>query len=305
MKKLCNYCNKEYEWDGIKRYPKGCGLGFSFEKYCSRECSKNDNITKMKKTTVEKHGAIGFAAKDIKKKSQDTRQEKYGNLNYTNIEQAKKTNLEKYDGMGFGSKKIVEKYKQTNINRNGEEWYTNRKQAIETQIKQYGGVGFGLPENQSKCKQAIQEKYNGIGWGSKELWKRHHETKKKNGSYKKSKIEDKIYDLLLTKFSIVERQYSSDIYPWNCDFYIPELELYIEYQGFWHHGKEPYNNTKAEHRKIVNSWKEKTEIQYSRAIYGWTIADPKKRAYVKEYKVNWIEFFNEKEFSDWFNNYIV
>ena len=63
-------------------------------------------------------------------------------------------------------------------------------------------------------------------------------TLRKNNSYNKSKSEEKIYNLLLTKFnkSDIIRQYKSDLYPFACDFYIKSLDLYIEYNGHWTHG---------------------------------------------------------------------
>ena len=64
------------------------------------------------------------------------------------------------------------------------------------------------------------------------------DSKKKNKTFGKSKSEDQIYQLLLQKFNKVERQYKSEQYPFACDFYIPSIDLYIEYQGFYTHGPQ-------------------------------------------------------------------
>ena len=37
------------------------------------------------------------------------------------------------------------------------------------------------------------------------------------------------------------RQYKDSRYPYNCDFYIPCLDLFIEFQGYWTHGEHPFN----------------------------------------------------------------
>lgn len=48
----------------------------------------------------------------------------------------------------------------------------------------------------------------------------------------KTESENKIYSELIKIFPEVKRQYKSKEYPFFCDFYIPSLDLYIEYNGF-------------------------------------------------------------------------
>ena len=98
-------------------------------------------------------------------------------------------------------------------------------------------------------------------------------------------------------------QYKSEKYPFNCDFYIPSLDLYIEFQGHWTHGNRPYKNTEGDNT-IVNRWKEKAKKSkfYKNAIETWTIRDPKKRNMAIENNLNWIEFFTFEEFMNWYKN---
>ena len=137
-----------------------------------------------------------------------------------------------------------------------------------------------------------------------------YQSKKKNNSFTVSKPEEEIYKSLCSKFHNVIHQYRSELYPFNCDFYIPEIDLYIEYQGHWTHGNEPYIGTN-EQNEILEIWRNKsnelnfkgrTKNQYKRAIKIWTLEDPLKRKTVKENNLNWIEFFNMNEFLDWFNH---
>ena len=79
-------------------------------------------------------------------------------------------------------------------------------------------------------------------------------TKKKNNSFATSKPEEEIYNLLCQKYGEIKRQYKSDLYPYRCDFYIPSIDTYIEYQGHWTHGKEPYIGSKEQQEKII-LWK--------------------------------------------------
>lgn len=52
---------------------------------------------------------------------------------------------------------------------------------------------------------------------------------------KDMKPVDMLYDMLVNRFGTddIIRDYSSDIYPWPCRFYIPSRELYIETGGIW------------------------------------------------------------------------
>lgn len=127
------------------------------------------------------------------------------------------------------------------------------------------------------------------------------ETKIRNNSFNKSEPEDVVYGYLCDKFKDVIRQYRSEVYPFACDFYIPELDLYIEYQGTWTHGNKPYDETDVECITLVNKWKERNTKFYRNAIKTYTVRDPRKRKVVKENGINWIEFFTIEEFMNWYN----
>lgn len=135
-------------------------------------------------------------------------------------------------------------------------------------------------------------------------------TKKKNNTFNTSKDEEYIYNQLTKKFKAILRQYKSEKYPFRCDFYIPALDLYIEYQGTWSHGKYKrellgaFDKRNNKHIRIYNMWKEKAiySKQYKQALNTWTIRDPLKRQTAKQNNLNWIEFFTIKEFENWFKN---
>ena len=80
-----------------------------------------------------------------------------------------------------------------------------------------------------------------------------YETKKKKGTLNSSNVENELYNLLLTKFPKAIHHYESSLYPFDCDFYITELDLYIEYQGTWTHGDGkfhlPFDKNNPEHLK--------------------------------------------------------
>ena len=114
---------------------------------------------------------------------------------------------------------------------------------------------------------------------------------KKNNSFAKSKPEDIHYEKLCEQFGNddIIRQYKSDLYPFNCDFYIKSTDTYVEYQGFWTHGSEPYDPSNKEHQKIIEQWSKKNTKFYHSAIKNWTITDPLKRQIAHKNGLNYIE----------------
>ena len=69
-------------------------------------------------------------------------------------------------------------------------------------------------------------------------------TKKKNGTANTSKPEDLLYEKLLkeNENKTIYRNYKCDRYPYHCDFYIVEDDLFIELNAHWTHGGRPYDH---------------------------------------------------------------
>lgn len=137
----------------------------------------------------------------------------------------------------------------------------------------------------------------------KSVWKI-NETKHKNNSFNTSQPKQEIKKLLEYRFSDTRYQYSSDVYPLLCDFYIPQLDLYIEYQGTWTHSGEPFIGTEEQLIKL-REWEERASCSeyYNNAIHVWTVMDPEKRRIAEENNLNWLEFFNIDEFFEWFESF--
>lgn len=175
------------------------------------------------------------------------------------------------------------------------------KHIKESRIKNHT-TNKELMANQSVYKDGLTRKEYFLKTRRKTLCTNH-----KTG--KMTKDETLIYKLLKAKYNKSLYQYMSDEYPFLCDFYIPELNLYIEYQGYWSHGKNykkilgPYDQTNEEHQKLLKMWKSKIKTEnssYIEAINTWTIRDPLKREIARKNKLNWIEFWNIDEFIDWY-----
>lgn len=172
------------------------------------------------------------------------------------------------------------KIKETCIQKYGMTHYNNRTKAKNTCLNRYG------------VSNVSQNKFVQI---------KKRETMKKNNSYNISKKENYIFSKLLERYKTIIRQYKSSVYPYHCDFYIPEIDTYIEYQGFFTHGKEPYIGSK-EQEQIINLWKSKNTKFYNNAIINWTKTDVVKRNMARKNNLKWFEFFNINQFDEWLKN---
>ena len=101
--------------------------------------------------------------------------------------------------------------------------------------------------------------------------------------------------ILKCKYSDIIRQYSSDLYPYLCDFYIPSLNLYIELNNHWTHGPHPFDPNNEEDIKLLEYWKSKNTKFYDNAIKTWTERDVNKRQIAFNNNLNLIEIKNIEE----------
>lgn len=181
----------------------------------------------------------------------------------------------------------------------------------------YGNVGCkkgNIPWNKGKKCEQLAGKNNGFynkthTEKTKEKIKNGvYNTKRKNHSFNTSKEEDFVYLKLQLKYKNVLTQYKDNLrYPFACDFYIPSLDLFIEYQGHWTHGiynhkiLGPYNPNNLEHQKVLKIWRNKNTKYFNQAIYTWTILDPKKQQFIEKNNLNFIKFYSIREFMEWYN----
>jgi len=242
------------------------------------------NLDKIKQTCLEKYGVENvYQSEIIKNKIKQIKKEKYGNEYYLNDEKQRKTMLERYNTKYFmGTTTFYIKSKQTKLERYGDENYLNKEKQKETMLKRYG------VDNPGKLYSTI------INSHTKESQDKRNETKRKNKTFNVSKPEDETYLILKEKYPDVIRQYSSERYPFCCDFYIPSLDLYIECNYHWTHGNKPFEGTNEDNIKL-EQWKSKNTMYYNNAIYTWTNLDVKKRNIAKQNNLNYKEIWNIKE----------
>lgn len=274
----------------------------------------------MQKTLIRKYNADNpMRSIVIKEKVRNTNLKKYGTNWQTQSnnfkEKAAKTNLKRYGVENYTqTKEWKEKAEQTNKLKYGMNWHMQRPEyesiKESTCLKKYGVDNVSKVDVfKEKAKQTMKNKYGDIYVHTQQfkeymkenknkIMSKMYTTKKKNNSFNVSKQEDQCYLLLIEKFPNTIRQYKSEKYPFACDFYVPELNIYIEYQGCWTHGGKPFEGTVEDLQKL-KLWKNKNTKYYNIAIKTWTVMDPLKRETARKNGLNWIEFFTISDFEEW------
>lgn len=287
------------------------------ERYNVENPSQLNEVKKKKEETCIKHygKSYYFQTDEGKEKIQQTCLEKYGCRYASQSQEVKEkieqTNLKKYGFKSHNSSEEVKQHKVESYLKNHGYAYNFQDPAVKeriknTSLKRYGVENPGGSEiAQEKARQTKLERYGDAYYNNRE---KARQTLLANENYNTSEFEEFVYKLLLRLNYEIIRQYKSDKYPWLCDFYIKELDLYIEIQGFPSHGKKgckvlgPYDKDNPEHQVFLKSWqkKAKTNEWYKSSIRVWTIEDPLKRETAKKNNLNWLEFFTVEEFILWY-----
>ena len=323
----CPVCGKRIPFDG-RFYPVYCSIkckkselgvkirrdkekltikkkyGEQYENIFQLEFVK-DKITK---TCIERYGVKRpRMSKVFIEKSKETCLRKYGVEYYNNHKKAEETCLKKYGvKVPYKNKEIQLKGQKTCLEKYGDPFYSNKEKARETFDKRYGKFTNpdGYEKVMNKIKQTSLERY-GVDSTNK-LQSKIDQIKKSKSNRKsspsgKSKSEDLLYKLLCKIFKIEDvirnyrdPRYSDNIgYQYPCDFYIKPIDTFIELQGYWTHGNEPFDETNPKHVKRLEYMKEKSinSNSYKAAINCWTIRDVNKRNIAKTNNLNYIEIF--------------
>lgn len=302
----------------------------NYPNHCSGSCATSDPIVqKRKQNTYERiYGNKNYYKTDhyLKRKDEiltrrkNTLKNLYGDQNYHNIEKMKQTNLKRYGvEYNWASKDPKLNGKETLFKKYGvkHNWSSKdpKLNGRDTMLKRYGFKSTFLSKDSKLNGTATMMKKYGVKyyalttefknkWTDKNFVKNRQNkiiaTKKKNGTLNTSLIEDKLYIKLKNKYSDAIHHYSTDPrYHFECDFYIPSKDLFIELNFHWTHGSASFDENNFEHIEKLNLWKSKNTKFYKTAIDVWTKRDPLKLETFKKNNLNYKIFYTEKEFNDW------
>lgn len=219
---------------------------------------------------------------------------------------ASHTKLLRYDDPYFNNR---EKCTQTCLGRFGadsplacgEIW----QKTYDTKVASYGGTGFAAADKARRIEvakignKALWEKY----YTDKEFRDRYqtaqNNTKRAHASFKSSKQEKYLYLKLCEEYGVedVITQYQDDRYPFNCDFYIKSLDLFIELNLHPTHGPHPFNTADSFDLALLEQLKEraKTSDFYKNILHTWTVRDQEKLEYLKKNKLRYVLIYPKQE----------
>ena len=268
---------------------------------------------KSKNTKLKRYGDENFVNSE---KAKQTCLERYGVINgggtFQSQEKIKQT-LKKHYGVehALQNKQLLEKSKHTCLERFGKDNFNKTKESKiryldklfvekllnerkKTCIERYNTDSYSkTTEYKKKYKETSLKRFGVDSYTkTKEYKERAYQTKKKNHTFNSSSIE-KEFELYLKENQIeYKTQYTSDVYPFSCDFYLPKYDLYLEINAHWTHGGHPFDCNNLEDQTKLEQWKSKGTEFYNNAITTWTVRDVKKRNTAKQNNLNYLEIFS-------------
>lgn len=256
----------------------------NIKKYGVKRPLQNKAIyDKMTQTNTNKYGVTNVGlVPDVCEKRKETLKERYGVDNVNAVpgvkERIRDTNMQRYGGASPFSSADV------------------RAKARETIMRNYGVSNPMLSDEiVEKLKNSVLAKY-GVPcvFQLSTIQRKSSRTKRLHNTFNTSNSEDNLYDMLCSVFGKddVIRQYSSDLYPFSCDFYIKSRDMYIELNAHWSHGGHWFDSKND--NTILCEWSDKHTDYYDNAVNVWSRKDVLKRQTAMKNNLNYIVFWDYK-----------
>lgn len=192
----------------------------------------------------------------VKQKRRLTFNERYGVDNASQVPEIRMkisaTWLERYGTTNpFDVPEIAEKIHQTLMKNYGVD-NPLRSPQIQEKTRRTNIERYGVP-----C--ALLTKFSRQRINTPESCKKRHETMKRNGTYGKSRIKNTFYEMLIKHIDPQEIERQKVVNGWSIDFYIKNIDVYIQLDGIYWHGLNRAINVIAEHKTprdvvIHNTW---------------------------------------------------
>lgn len=217
----------------------------------------------------------------------------------------------KYCGESCGarSEETTKKKKETQLKNWGTENCYDSDKYKQLMKEKYGVEYIWQREDiKEKKKEKCLKKYGcEYPTQNEEIKQKVWETTKQNSTPRTSNEENQIYQWLLELGYNVNRFYKSADYPFNCDFYLSDYDLYIEYQGSFYHNKRAFLNTTDDKKELeeynikINDILQKDPNKNPKLkgiVDTWTVRDVYKRQYCLNNNIKFLELYYVKSKDD-------
>lgn len=249
-------------WSGVELFH--CRFGREWAKFMKtlvgsqqyRKLSEMARVEKLTNTQKELYGGVGLAGESIHQKANATIQQRYQCDNVMKNEQIKQK-LANYNLKKYGS---ISPFGNDNV----------KSKSMKTRSK--------------IIAQAIAN-YKKTGLIDKEL-------------FKQSTSEYLVFLKLADKFGpdAVLYQYGvhpyDERYPFACDFYIKSLDLFIELNGYYGHGKHWYDVNNHDDVLKAQHWLLSEKRQNLNAYHMWTENDVLRRTTAAKNQLRYLVFWD-------------
>ena len=241
----------------------------NLRRYGYTNAMKSPSMRKRMSQVMKKNAPMNAA------KSRRTCLEKYGVEYYGQTAEARKAQSER---MKNNLDSVLSKTRASMLKLYGVKYSWEsaalRSKMQATMLQRYGASCYAQSDEYKQNVDVIQAKINA--------------TKRKNGTFNTSSIEERIKAL-----GTFESQYNKDVrYPYLCDFYDKDRDLFIEVNASWTHGHHWYNI--EQDADICEKWKEKSEESsyYSSALYVFMNRDVEKRETARVNSLNYVTLWD-------------
>lgn len=262
---------------------------------------------------------MDYEACAVKRKA--TCRQRYGVDNPMQTEAARASQraglLEKYGVENISqSEAVIERRRQTNLARYGSTSYAGSQEGkarIEaTMLERYGAKNFMqsdtardvIPSMVEKARQTQRERFGADHYAQSEEYRANQaaykqaelEAKRQNHTFNSSGCEDLLYNRLVALFGTeqVIRQYQDERYPYACDFYVKDRDLFIELNASWTHGGRWWQQDSSWCRRQKAVWQDKAALHafYKQALDTWLMRDTAKRVAAELGRLNYLVFWD-------------
>lgn len=143
---------------------------------------------------------------------------------------------------------------------------------IENTVEaRYGVKNIGL------CKD-VMSKVDQV-----ELHRKGHQTKKRNGTYGTSRIENEFYEELCRLFGKEDVKRQAEVNGWMIDFYVSSINTYVQFDGVYWHG----------HLRTIEEL-EFSESKRDHVILGTKLRDIAQNMWFSDNKINLVRITDQE-----------
>lgn len=226
--------------------------------------------------------------------------EKYGDENYNNRDKAKETCLEKYgvDNPFKDREKMVNSY----LEKLGVDHPMHDEEIVERCISKHD---YEEIHRKGAETYFIKTGYTNPSYNPESV-KKNLQTRIANGVFDspgESNLEKRFEKILLRKFGEVRTHFRDDRYArstgymFECDFYVPSEDLFIELNAHPSHGKHPFTGNESD-KLLLEELKSNLTPWNSKVIETWTQRDVEKMEVARKNKLNYLVIYPKTSIFD-------